>query len=80
MKHNNKDIQWCIIHECYDEVINNIHVEIENNRPVSCQGPFAECEPPQLEENWQNHLIEQSPIEDMFDKFARQDAINSLML
>lgn len=30
-----------------------------------CQGPFAECEPPTLEEDWQDHLSVPPPA-DMF--------------
>lgn len=58
-------LRYCIKHEQHtqtsvDYAGNEYHFV---RRPIvafdidACYGPFAECPPPELEENWQDHLI-----------------------
>lgn len=70
MKINNRDIRWCITHECYDEVFELeglYHIDYDTECPISCQGPFTESEPPKLEENWQDHLTSEADTDVMID-------------
>lgn len=52
----------------YKEWNKDVHYTREGDFVASCLGPFAETNPPALEENWQDHLL--TPSSDEFVIFC----------